>query len=92
MKYFWQILILQGEAAVLEMAQLGEGMAFNSTPSSDRRDGRDAARLFTECGRWEAMAQVEMWEAQDNPEMQSGPKEVKPYQPWGVLYLKQVKP
>lgn len=45
---------------MLGMVQLGEGMALNSAPSSDRRDVRDAARLFTECGRGEAVAQAEI--------------------------------
>lgn len=52
-KYLWQTVILQAEAAVMAVVQLGEWMALNSPPSSDRRDGRDVARLFTECGRWE---------------------------------------
>lgn len=91
-KYLWQILILQGQAAVLAVVQLEEWIALNSAQSSDRRDGRDAVRLFTECGRWEAEAQTKTWDAQDNSEMQPGPKEVGPYQLWGVLHIKWVKP
>jgi len=44
-------LSLQGEAVGLGLVQSGEGMASgapNSNPSTDGRDGGDAAGLFTE--------------------------------------------